>query len=126
MVDRHLPVGRMAEGNNMLGFSPLNRDPQLSNLSHLSSGAPSSLVSPLTPGSSWGSGLASGPPELDSVPVREDGVVLRRGRASELDSRPVSREEPEGMPRATLNSTPQEREAGTYANSWTRFQNVQL
>ncbi len=116
----------MAEGNNMLGFSPLGRGPRLSNLSNFSSGAHSSLVSPLMPGSSWGSGLPAGPPELDSTPKREDGAVLRRGGASELDSRPMAKEEPEGMLRATLNLTQQERETDTYANSWTRFQNVQL
>ena len=110
----------MAEGNNMLSFSPLGRDP------HLSSGAHAGLVSPLTPGSSWGSGLPLGPPELDSTPICEDGAVSRRGSASELDSRVMAKEEPEGMLRATLNSTQQERETGTYANSWTRFQNVQL
>lgn len=110
----------------MLAFSPLTQDAYPSTLS---SGAHSSslLVSPLTPAGSWGSGIPHAPPELDSTPVGEGLGVLRPIEAAELDSRPVAEEAAEGTPpRATLNSTQQEREAGTYANSWTRFQNVQV
>jgi hypothetical protein len=54
------------------------------------------------------------------------GLSAQQNGVTELDSRHVAREETEGGPRATLNSTQQEREAGTYANSWTKFNNVQL
>jgi hypothetical protein len=115
----------MGTGESMLGFSPLAHDPHSSTLT---GGAHSSLISPLAPGPSWGSGLSSSPSELDSTPVH--GAAGRasgsRAETAELDSRPAPQAETDGVLRATLNSTQQERETGTYANSWTRFQNVQL
>jgi hypothetical protein len=109
----------------MLGFSPLAHDPHLS---PSTSGAHSSLVSPLSPGASWGAGLPPNASELDSTPIH--GAAGRasgsQDETADLDSRPAPQAEVEGVPRATLNSTQQERESGTYATSWTRFQNVQL
>lgn len=89
----------------------------------MSSGRNSGLISPLSPASSWGLGLPSSPSELDSTPASSSA---QRDGVAELDSRHVVKEVPEGAPRATLNSTQQEREVGTYANSWTKFNNAQL
>ncbi|KAK3299105.1 uncharacterized protein B0H64DRAFT_91161 [Chaetomium fimeti] len=120
--------GRMAKADSMLGFSPLTHGPlthgpRRSTVRH---GAHSGIVSPLTPGSSWGSGLPSSPSEPDSTLVHGD--VTKSGEGNE-GAKPGSEpevKEADAVPRATLNSTEQERETRTYVNSWTRFQNVQL
>lgn len=128
--DRCLSLaGRMSKGDSFPGSTPLPRDSHLSHLSHLSSGVHSSLVSPLTLGSSVGTRVPTSPSELEARPIRTDGAEepAARSGAAELESRPVTQEETIiARPRATLNSTQEERDAGTYANSWTRFQNVQL
>ncbi|KAK4040517.1 hypothetical protein C8A01DRAFT_46150 [Parachaetomium inaequale] len=117
-------LGRMAKADSMLGFSPLAHDPRQSTLS---SGAHSGIVSPLTPGSSWGLGLPSSPSELDSTPVHREMTRSGDGnQGNEMGSHPGVKDGADIVPRATLNSTEQERETGTYANSWTRFQDVQL
>ena len=110
--------------DSMLGFGPLGYGPHSS---RSSSQARSSLVSPPTLDNSWGLGLPSSPSELDSTAVRGDvAMPARRSGAASIVSRRAAKEEGEGIPRATLNPTQEEREAGTYANSWTRFQNVQV
>ena len=112
-------LGRMAKADSMLGFSPLAHEHRRSTASN---GAHSAMVSPLTPGSSWGSGIASSPSELDSTMVHGLGEGNEGARPG---SEPAVKDA-DAMPRATLNSTEQERETGTYVNSWTKFQNVQL
>jgi hypothetical protein len=111
------------KGESTLGLSPLVRD------SRFSSGMHSGLIRPLTPASTFGTGLglSLSPSELDSTPVHEvpAKVPELRGSPAELGSEAVA-QEMVCKPRATLNSTQQERESGTYANSWARFQNVQL
>ncbi|KAK3310304.1 uncharacterized protein B0T15DRAFT_32538 [Chaetomium strumarium] len=98
-------------------------------LSNPSSDAHSSHASSLAPGNSWGVGvsLASSPSELGSAVVRREmeGGQATQSEAVEIDSRPIVNEAVES-PRATLSSTQRERDTGTYANSWTRFQNLQL
>ncbi|KAK4128312.1 hypothetical protein N657DRAFT_13667 [Parathielavia appendiculata] len=118
--------GRMGKGESMLGFSPLAHGQQ-HHSGTSASGAHSSLASPLTAETSWAPGLPSSPSELDSTQVHEAGTVPGPwSETTELDSRPVPPVEAEEGLRATLNSTQEEREAGMYANSWTRFQDVQL
>lgn len=86
--------------------------------------------------------LGSSSPELDSKPIQatkveakieaETGAASGSGlggsEGSQLGFRGCTGRVDilDATPRATLNSTEQERKAGTYANSWTRFQNVQL
>ncbi|KAL2255978.1 hypothetical protein VTK26DRAFT_2401 [Humicola hyalothermophila] len=116
--------GRMGKGESMLGFGSFGRD------SHLSSGGHSVLISPLTPASTLGMGLGlpSSPSELDSTPVQgpQASAQIEPRPPAELDSHSIPPDEEISKPRATLGSTQHEREAGTYVNSWTRFQNVQL
>jgi hypothetical protein len=110
--------------DSMLGLGPFGHDPHSS---RSTSRARSSFVSPLTLDNSWGLGLPSSPSELDSTAVRGEVVMpAQRSGAPSTVSRHAAQEEDEGIPRATLNPTQEEREAGTYANSWTRFQNVQV
>ncbi|KAK4105979.1 hypothetical protein N658DRAFT_519623 [Parathielavia hyrcaniae] len=117
--------GRMGKGESVLGLSPLAHGQHHSGT--LASGAHSSLASPLTPNSSWGPGLPSRTPELDSAQIHEAATgPWAQTERQEVDARPVPRVEAKEGLRATLNSTQEEREAGTYATSWTRFQNVQL
>lgn len=114
----------MGKSDSFLALNSLARNSNASSIAH------SSFISPLTPASTFGAGLGlpSSPSELDSTPVSgSQGPRLPQMRPpAELEYRPFRPEEAISKSRATLNSTPQERESGTYANSWTRFQNVQL
>ncbi|GAB1311208.1 hypothetical protein MFIFM68171_01418 [Madurella fahalii] len=109
--------GRMSKGESLPGFTPVP-----------CGGHSSHLVSHLSSGSSIGAGLPSSPSELDSTPIHGDSARLSAPQtgAAELESHPVAQDETIPEPRATLNSTQEERNAGTYANSWTMFQDVQL
>lgn len=105
---------------------PLVRD------SRVGSGMHNDFIGPITPVSAFGPGLGPGLPlslsELDSTPIQEaptNDQELRKDPA-ESDSPPTGQAEAGCQPRATLNSTQQDRETGTYANSWAKFQNVQL
>ncbi|KAK0737706.1 hypothetical protein B0T21DRAFT_170745 [Apiosordaria backusii] len=63
--------------------------------------------------------------ELDSTSIKE--LPVPAPQHGELESpQPYDSPEPTEGPRATLNSTQQERQSNTYVNSWTRFQNVQV
>ncbi|KAK4117041.1 hypothetical protein N656DRAFT_773053 [Canariomyces notabilis] len=120
-----LAVGRMAEGGNIPGFTPLVRN---GHSRPLSSDMRGGLPSPLTMGSSMGTGITSSPSELDSTPCYGEvaGDSGPRSEAAELESLPATQDEKIAEPRATLKSTQEERQSGTYANSWTRFHNLQL
>ncbi|KAL1837047.1 hypothetical protein VTJ49DRAFT_2884 [Mycothermus thermophilus] len=83
--------------------------------------------------------LPTSPVELDSVPVDNQRDMDVAGAAPthpannnktttkpETNSRRSWVGEGSLVPRATLNATEREMEAGMYANSWSRFQGVQL
>ncbi|KAL2178606.1 uncharacterized protein P884DRAFT_257808 [Thermothelomyces heterothallicus CBS 202.75] len=122
--------GRMAKADSLVGFSPLMHS---SRQSILSSGAHNGIgtVRPLSPDSSGGCGSRYCPPELDTNPIR-GGMInstkhnKQHNKQANTGPHIVRREEAEAVPRATLGATANERETGTYANSWTKFQNVQL
>ncbi|KAL2122577.1 hypothetical protein VTJ04DRAFT_3032 [Mycothermus thermophilus] len=109
--------GCMGSVNSMLGRNSISSDSPTQLGSH--TGVGTSKMSPEIPPTS--------PVELDSVPV---------GRGTAAPARPEKRAKPEtrgswwgeenSVLRATLNATEQERKAGMYANSWSKFQGVQL
>lgn len=110
-------AGCMGSVNSMLGRNSISSDSPTQLGSH--TGVGTSKMSPEIPPTS--------PVELDSVPV---------GRGTAAPARPEKRAKPEtrgswwgeenSVLRATLNATEQERKAGMYANSWSKFQGVQL
>jgi len=118
-------LGRMSKAVSMIG-------------SHLSGGGYSSWTNSLTPATTMVTGpgympggqvLTPSPSELDGTPVyvTHGGTPepLRGPTELECPGQSVLRYEEGYETRATLNST-EERQSGTYANSWTRFQNIQV
>ncbi|KAK3394531.1 hypothetical protein B0H63DRAFT_506228 [Podospora didyma] len=98
-----------------------------------------SVVSPESPGSmtmlerSQGGGSPN-LSELDSMHIygaELEAISISRHRMAEFEATvgPTSRQTTEWPiegPRATLNSTRRDRASNTYAESWTRFQNIQI
>lgn len=96
------------------------------------SGATNHHLSPTPPNNRRSLRCSSIPPsELDSAPIAELPTAPEPQPRTDPNVDSTSTTEPQTteshmmeIPRATLNRTQQERESGTYANSWSKFSNV--